>query len=274
MSRGVTFIELMVVIGVLTILFAISVPSFIFFQKGSSLDNDAEKIISVLKLAQSKTLASESAGQYGVYFQADRYVLFKGQNYALRDVSFDKEYDLSSEVEIYDGLSEVVFDRLTGLVDDPGFVSLRLISDPSDGKTIYIEGSGSSGLDLPSFPIGSKIEDSRHMHFDYTRVIDAATESIILSVEGGAVEEIPIADFLNSGQFFWEGEVDGQVLKIHTHRLNNPDTELCIHRDGRYNDKALSVSISGDLSGDIADYSADGFSVLTESIYVSSAEKQ
>jgi len=275
MKKGVTFVELMVVIGVLTILIAISVPSFIFFQKGSSLDNDAEKIINVLRLAQSKTLASEGSNQYGVYFQIpNQYILFKGTDYASRDLSYDKVYTVSSGVEIYDGFNEVAFERLTGLASQPGSVSLRLISEPAKTKTIYIEGSGNSSLSPPSSPTGSKVEDSRHMHFDYTRVINIATEKIVLAFEGGTVQEFLIADYLNSGQFFWEGTIEGQVLKIHTHRLNNPDTQICIHRDRRYNDKALSVSISGDPSGAIADYSADGSAVLIESIYVSSAEKQ
>ena len=96
MKKGVTFVELMVVIGVLVIIFAASVPGFAFFQKGSSLDNDAEKIVNVLRLAQSKSLSSEGSGQYGVYFQPpDQYVLFKGVDYASRDASYDKLYNIS-----------------------------------------------------------------------------------------------------------------------------------------------------------------------------------
>ena len=274
MKKGVTFIELMVVIGVLAIIFAASVPGFAFFQKGSSLDNDAEKIVNLLRLAQSKSLSSEGSGQYGVYFQfPNQYVLFKGVDYAGRDISYDKIYNISSEAEIYSGLTEFVFERVTGFVNQPGDVSLRLISDPLETKTIYIEGSGYSSLSLPTLPSGSKVEDSRHMHFDYTRVIDAATEAIVLDV-GGTAQNILIADNIVSGEFFWEGEIDGQFLKIHTHRLNNPDTQICIHRDRRFNDKTLSVSISGDSSGSVADYSADGSVVLTVSIYVSSTEKQ
>jgi type II secretory pathway pseudopilin PulG len=274
MKKGVTFVELIVVIGVLVIIFAMSVPGFTFFQKGSSLNNDAEKVVNVLRLAQDKTLTSEGSSQYGVFFQApDQYTLFKGADYVSRDVSYDKVYNLSSGVEIYDGLTEVVFKSITGFIDPPGYISLRLVSEPSNAKTIYIEGSGHSSLSLPSLPSGSKVEDSRHMHFDYTRVIDTVTEDIVLDV-GGIVQNISIVDNISSGQFFWEGEIEGQFLKIHTHRLNNPDTQICIHRDRRLNNKTLSVSISGDLSGAIADYSADGSTVLIESIYVSSAEKQ
>ncbi len=274
MKKGVTFVELMVVIGVLLIIFAMSVPGFAFFQKGSSLNNDAEKIVNVLRVAQNKTLASEGSGQYGVYFQApDQYTLFKGADYTSRDISYDKVYNLSSGVEIYDGLTEVVFQGITGFVNLPGYISLRLISEPSEIKTVYVEGSGHSSLSPPSLPSGSKVEDSRHMHFDYTRVIDTATEDIVLNA-GGTVQNIPIAGNIILGQFFWQGEINNQPLKIHTHRLNNPDTQICIHRDRRFNDKTLSVSISGDASGAIADYSADGSVVLIESIYVSSAEKQ
>jgi prepilin-type N-terminal cleavage/methylation domain-containing protein len=274
MRKGVTFVELMVVIGVLAVVFAIAVPSFIFFQKGSSLDNDAEQIINILRLARSKTLASEDSGQYGVYFQPPgQFTLFKGADYSSRDVSYDKIYNISSGIEIYDASVEFVFERITGFVNEPGHVSLRIVSDPSKTKTIYVEGLGDISLNPPSLSSGSKIEDSRHVHFGYSRVIDKAAESIIVSVQGGSSQDIPIADYSAGGQFVWEGTIDDQQIKIQTIRLNNPDTVICVHRDRRYNDKGLSISLSGDSSGPLAEYSTDG-SVLTESIYVTSTEIQ
>ena len=49
MKKGFTLVEIMVVVGIVVTLIAISGSAFVFFKKGSSLDNNVEKVISVLK---------------------------------------------------------------------------------------------------------------------------------------------------------------------------------------------------------------------------------
>ncbi len=65
-----------------------------------------------------------------------------------------------------------------------------------------------------------------------------------------------------------EIEINGQKIKIHTHRLNNPDTLFSVHRDMRFNDEALEISISGDPSGNLIEYSADGLTTTESSVFV------
>ena len=283
-KNSFSLVETLVVIAILAAIFIALVPVFIFFGKRANLDSEAEKISSILKSAQNKTLSSQGSSQYGVYFNApNQYILFKGENFAEREASFDKVFNLPSSIEIYEislgGGNEVVFENLTGFSNVSGFVSLELVADSSKNKTIYIEDSGYSSLTAPVLPSDPWDRDFRHVHFDYSRLIDEETERIILNFEGGVSEEILIVDFLDSeNNFYWEGSIEvlgeSQFLKIHTHRLNNPDTEFCLHRDARHNNKALEVFISGDGSGYIAKYPADGSDFLFESIYVSSPEKQ
>jgi len=283
-KSGVTFIELLVIISVLTILIAISGQVFVFFQKESGLNNTVEEIISVLRLSQNKTLASEEADQYGVYFNTSiephEYILFKGPDFISRDVAYDRIYAVPKILELYDinlsGSNEAAFNRLTGLTGQPGQVSLRLKSDPAKNKTIYIYGSGQVGLAPSSVPVNSRIQDSRHVHFDYNiRNIDTATESIDLFFPAaGLAYQIIIADNLRDGQIYWEGriEVNGkfQNLKIQTHRLNDPlaGTQFSIHRDRMNNNEALTIKLSGDGSS-IIEYSADGLITNYSSTYVS-----
>jgi hypothetical protein len=95
-------------------------------------------------------------------------------------------------------------------------------------------------------------------------------------------KEIPFADYLKDGQFFWEDEVDveGEIqkLKIHTHRLNNPDTQFSIHRDQRYNNKALTIDIDDTPTdsdpGNLITYTAQGETATGTSIYVSNLQWQ
>jgi hypothetical protein len=268
---GATFIELLVIISVLTILIAISGQVFVFFQKESGLNSTVEEVVSVLRLAQNKTLASEEADQYGVYFntsiQPHEYLLFKGSGYLSRDMAYDKIYTIPQALELYDlnlnGGNEVVFDRLTGLTSQLGQVSLRLKSDPAKNKTIYVYGSGQVSLTPSSVPVNSRIQDSRHVHFDYSRNINTATETIDLFFPAaGLTYQIIIADNLRDGQIYWEGriEVNGefQNLKIQTHRLNDPltGTEFSIHRDRMNNNEALTIKLSEGDGLSIIEYSA------------------
>lgn len=287
--RSFTLIEVLIIIGILIILIAITFPAFLFFRKDSDLNNSAQQVINTLRFAQNKTLASEGDSQWGVYFDISgdphQYVLFKGENYLARDVFFDEIHDLPSSIEIFEinleGESEVIFHRLNGNTSQFGNISLRLKSDNSKFKEIHVQASGKISLEQePASEDIYRIKDSRHVHFDYGRLIDTATtgEKIILNFEGGVAEEIIIGDNLKSGQIYWEGEVDvfGQVqkMRIYTHRLNNPDTQFSINRDRRFNNVSLEMTISGDFSGTLVEYSADGLTTNSTSIFVSNLQWQ
>ncbi|MFH1308494.1 MAG: prepilin-type N-terminal cleavage/methylation domain-containing protein [Patescibacteria group bacterium] len=286
-EQGFSIVELITVISILLVLVAISVPVFLSFQKTSSLNDSTEKLISILRIAQNKTLASENASQFGVYFDDSvsphQYTLFEGSNYAGRIVSSDKIYELSKEVEFFEidlnGGDEVVFDRITGITSYPGNVSLRLKNDNTKISIVYIEGFGQIGQTIPFVPTGGRSEDSRHVHFDYVRNIDTAVEIMTLSFDGGLVtQDISIINNIEGSEFSWEGEVvvggETQEIKIHTHSLNTPNTEFCIHRSRDINTKSLDITLSGDASGNIIQYSSNGLIVDTTSIYAQNIDWQ
>jgi prepilin-type N-terminal cleavage/methylation domain-containing protein len=295
-KQGLTLIELLVVISILLIIIGITVQSFRYFQGREELSDSTEKIINILRLAQSKTLASEGASQYGVYFDTStdphQYTLFKTLsplfNYASRDVNSDEVHQIPKSVEIYEiilvGGQEVVFSRLTGETANSGKVSLRLKSDNSKTRTVGVQSSGKITLGEEVLPddIG-RAKDSRHIHFGYSRIIDTLNETITLTFTYGSptvtqTQNIPISSNIVAGQIYWEGEVDvngqNQKIKIHTHRLNNPDTLFSVHRDRRFNDKALRISISGDPSVNLIEYPADGLTTDSTSLFVNNIQWQ
>ena len=282
-GAGFTLIEVVVVLIILTILISIPISSFYSTQKKSNLDNGTQEFVSALKLAQNRTLSSENNSQYGVYLDTlvypHKYILFKGVSYATRDTAYDQIYYLSQSLEFFsinlNGANEIVFDKLTGATQQPGSVSLRLKANTSQNKTVYISSVGTISFNTPVTSLDdNRVKDSRRVQFDYSRFIDVNTENIGLNFNNGQVmQPIPISQYLATGQFDWSGSVSvggtDQTIRIHTYRLNSPDTQFSIHRDRRFNDKDFTITISGDGSGFLAQYSADGLTTNNTSIYVS-----
>jgi len=286
-NAGFTILEVVIAIAILSVLSMVSIANFVLFQKTSELNNGVQEFIGIAKLAQSKSLASGLDNQYGVYLDTstspNHYVLFRGQSYALREPAFDAVYSLPSKIEFYSinlgGGNEMVFDRLSGATEKTGSISFRVKTDTNQNKTIYISGSGTVSFNAPpNFLDEGRVKDSRHLTFDYGRQIDTATENIILTFDGSVQKQILISQYLSSGEFDWQGDVDvgGQIqtIYIHTYKLNNPNTQFSIFRDRRINNKSLGIMISGDNSGNIASYPADGSNPSFSSIYVSNFEQR
>lgn len=295
-GAGFTLIEIVIVILIFGVLSAVVITNFAL-QKGKiDLRGSAEELVSVLNLAQSKTLASTDNSQYGVYFDIlaspNGYILFKGTSYSTRDSSFDVEYTLPNLMEFYSvdlsGSNEAVFDRLTGSTSQSGSLSLRIKSDTSQSQTIYLSSSGLAGfLAVVSPSDDDRVKDSRHVHFDYSRAnfvncpTTDATLYLYFNGAGTAQQTISICNNLIGGQLDLTGTVSvggsNQTIKIDTHHLldsNYPNgTQFSVRRDGRLNNKSLRITISGD-PGYLIDYSADGLTTTYTSSYVSNSSWQ
>ncbi|MBI2643911.1 MAG: type II secretion system protein [Candidatus Wildermuthbacteria bacterium] len=294
MQNGFTLVELMFFVLILGIIVGMTVVLFANLQRGSDVKRISEDMIGILQLAQSKTLSSNGASKYGVYFETStnphQYILFKGNTFSTSDPNSKEIYKLPSGVEIsainLGGGSEIAFDRLTGTLNPSGSIALRSIADPSLVQTIYIEDSGVVGIASSSAPSdANRTKDSRHVHFTYDsilRPIDPATEKLVLTF-ATTTKEILLTQNMQAGQIYWEGEVDDggeiQQVKIHTHAFNDPvlGTRFSIHRDRRFNTKPLTIDIDGTVDpdpGTLIQYNANGQTSQGTSIYVSEPERQ
>lgn len=276
-------IEILVFITIVVILFSIAVFVLSSFREKMKLSKVVERVVIILETARTKTVGSQDDSQYGVYFDdqsdPDMVVLFMGSSYSSRDLSFDENYSFPSGLQLESvslaGGDEVVFQKITGETSNQGSVTISSLEQPERTETIYIKSTGQVDMKESALPSDDpRDKDSRHVHFDYTRLIDTLIETMVLTFEynGSNYEhEIVMDSNMRGEQFYWQGEIDvngsSQRLIIQTRRLNDPDTEFCVHRDRRHNDKSLSVSLSGDTSGAIINYSADGLNTNSSSIY-------
>ncbi len=237
-KSGLVLIELLTIITILIVLTAIAIPAFHTFYKETDLTNSHQELINILITAQNRTLASEQESQWGVYFSTSttphQYVLFKGADYTSRDSLYDETYSLPDRVEFSQvdlgSQNEVIFNRVSGDTSQSGEIELRLIENILKTKWVTVKNSGQTTSGQEPVPSDlERVKDSRHTHFTYTRQIATATDilRVILIHDDGSIttQDVVLADNMIMGQIYWQGEilVDGeaQILKIHTHRLND-----------------------------------------------------
>lgn len=92
MKRGVTLIEILVVIGILLTLIGMASISFLPFRSKSTLDTAITTLISDTKSQQIKAMAQDTEGRstsdnYGVFFGNNSYILFHGTSFSPTDPS-------------------------------------------------------------------------------------------------------------------------------------------------------------------------------------------
>lgn len=143
-QKGASVIEILVVLLVLGLLIAITVPSFISFRKNQSIQNTTNSIVSLLQEARTKTLASYNSTFYSVYFDTNSATLFTGGTYSSSDptnkvVLYDSPVVLQS-ITVSGGGSNISFDRLKGTTSQSGTIVVGIPG--GNTKTISVSSSG------------------------------------------------------------------------------------------------------------------------------------
>lgn len=277
--QGFTLIEILVVVSIIAVLTVGVIAGLGYFQAQTTLETTAQEVLTVLRLAQNKTLASEGASNYGVYFEAGRFTLFKGTVY--NPASPDNQrHDLSSSLrfsEINLAGSLVYFERLTGAVQNGGSVRLASVNDAARYKVIFIDTSGTVSLVSSAPADAGRIADSRHEHVAYAQNVKNASFLTLFFPASGATENIDFQAHLNPGkiEFFWEGTIlvggEEQVLNIHTHSLTDSSAVFCFHRDRRHNTAAVNISLDGQ---NLINYASDGAVIQGTSIWAGAPQNQ
>jgi Tfp pilus assembly protein FimT len=145
-KKGITALELLLSIAILVILILVALPQFSRLKEVQLLHAATSDVLSALARARSETLASLNSSEYGVHFQSDQVIIFKGTVYS-SGASTNEAVGLSAPVSISNvtlgGVSgssgNIYFSRIYGVPSATGSVT---ISSPSLSKVITISATG------------------------------------------------------------------------------------------------------------------------------------
>ena len=136
--KGFSLIEIIVVLGIISILAGISVVGYTRFRSQSNLEIATGIMVQALRFAKSNSEQVNNNSNWGVYVNSEEITVFSGTNYASRDTSKDKKVLLPSGVTV-SGLSEIIFEKVSGSVGVTGSI---IITSPDTTKNISINEKG------------------------------------------------------------------------------------------------------------------------------------
>jgi type II secretory pathway pseudopilin PulG len=125
-TLGFTLTEILIVVGLIVTLAAVTLPVTIDFLFRFTLIGETKVLESNLKSAQAKAMSAKNDSSFGVKFFAtdicpleDCYVVFQGSSYDTREVGEDEVFYLAKEilVEMAGDYTQIVFEKNTGLIE-------------------------------------------------------------------------------------------------------------------------------------------------------------
>ncbi len=143
---GFTLIELMLVVGFLSVVAAMALFSF-RNQSTGTLESEASIIASRLALAQSYAIASVNGKQWGIHFNnvnntSPFYALFNGSTYTSASSTYYLPSIVNFQTPASTASTSIVFSKFTGKIDSASSIVIGLTSDSSQTKTIVVSPEG------------------------------------------------------------------------------------------------------------------------------------
>lgn len=148
--RGITMLEVLVVVSIITLMSVIIYAPFNDFRAQKTLDASVEKILSAFSQAHLDTISSKNNQQYGVHISSGEVVYYVGPTYATGTAT-NLVFTLHPAIEIFNislsgGGSDVLYQRLTGSTNQNGTFQVRPKGRINTVATITINKTGATSI--------------------------------------------------------------------------------------------------------------------------------
>lgn len=146
-NSGFTFIELLIVLSILTIITSATIPIYGQLQVDSQFGEATSQIVQAVRQARERSLAGFHDSAHGVYFQnnpsaRDKFILYQGNSYSTRDTNYDREVTLDPTIDLG-----------TNLLNDEINFS-KSLAEPSDDGVIFLQYNGENKKEIEINALG------------------------------------------------------------------------------------------------------------------------
>lgn len=138
-ERGFTLLEVLLSVGIMTLILGISLPLFQGFQTRNDLDLTTQSIVEGLRRAEVYARGSSGDTSWGLHVVAGTATVFRGTSYAARDTTVDETITIPSSMTP-SGLGDVIFSRFTGYPNTTGTITLATTAN--DSRTVTLNAKG------------------------------------------------------------------------------------------------------------------------------------
>ncbi|MCX7779082.1 MAG: hypothetical protein N2259_02465 [Patescibacteria group bacterium] len=135
-SLSFSFLEGLLVIAILGIIFSLSTIAFIRFQKTYELKTTANELFQNLKRAQAKAMSQEQDKNWGIKFEPENKKYYLCSDNCTTNL---ETFTYSTNINLTSSLNPIIFQKLSGTLTTAGTINLNL---DSQTKTITITTAG------------------------------------------------------------------------------------------------------------------------------------
>lgn len=137
-SRGLTVIELLLVIATIVIIGVLVTPALAGFLVRNHWRNTTSELLSAFRTAQLNAMTGKRDHPWGTHISATTITLFQGASFISRVTAFDEVYEVPPSITITP--AEIVFAKLTG---NPGAPATIAVQDSvGDSITVSVNAVG------------------------------------------------------------------------------------------------------------------------------------
>ncbi|HRZ34051.1 MAG TPA: type II secretion system protein [Candidatus Moranbacteria bacterium] len=139
-KKGISIIEVLMVIAIISILAGTSASGYFYFKKGSDLSISEAQVANAIRKTQSRAKAMANDDAWGIDISESRALIFKGTNFSGRTQSYDINIPLRGLSGV-SGKTQIIFYKLTGLPYATSIGTL-VLDNGTNTKNIQINAEG------------------------------------------------------------------------------------------------------------------------------------
>jgi len=137
--KGASIIEIIVIVAIIGLLASFSTLTYSTWRAQNELNVALSNSVDNFRRAQTLAEIAQNDSNWGVKFETGSITVFKGISYVDRDLTKDEKISLPLSI-VFSGLTEVVFNKLSGYPQSTGSLTITRINDT---KQITINSKGS-----------------------------------------------------------------------------------------------------------------------------------